>query len=517
MQSGRRPVPAPPRAAQRARDEAGGPRVQGDAAQRMNTGPHAASLAALRNVVAQRACADCEHVRRAMGGAEPAQRAAADRGGLPDGLRAGLESLSGRDLSGVTVHYNSPRPAQVNAHAFAQGSAIHLAPGQEQHLPHEGWHAVQQMQGRVRPTLDLGGTPVNDDAGLEREADAMGARAASVGGALQRAAADGHPPRARRQHARTATDGAAALQRAAKPGSVRVSTAPAPRQQHAAVLSGASGGQAPVQALLVKVKTQKPEAGERVISSVEFEGRAPTVVSGGQGDHTVAETLAEAALIRTCVGRTHAEAAVALWPELSHLHEQAVARVGARKARLGFDEVAGLLTEYERLANDPAAEGEDRNTALEAFLEGYLRLWNKYPGGAYARRAGATTGGGKERAAIGSVREIDRVTTATGAEDHHIPTLAQNAVELVDFVPARSLDEAVTHVGRAMEMIFSSVPEMEFYNQDVALATAEAYARKYALNPKEANALADGVLDRVSARPEYVDDDEYKDDGEDMG
>ena len=147
------------------------PRALAPLQARANAGPHAAALAGLQAVVAQRACADCERVRETMGA--PAQRAAS-RGG---GLRAGLESLSGRDLSGVRVHYGSPKPAQLEAHACTQGSGIHVAAGQERHLPHEGWHAVQQMEGRVRPTLQLHGTAINDDAALEREADVMGARA----------------------------------------------------------------------------------------------------------------------------------------------------------------------------------------------------------------------------------------------------------------------------------------------------------------------------------------------------
>jgi hypothetical protein len=46
----------------------------------------------------------------------------------------------------VKVHYNSSQPAQLNALAYAQGSDIHVAPGQEQHLPHEAWHVVQQAR-----------------------------------------------------------------------------------------------------------------------------------------------------------------------------------------------------------------------------------------------------------------------------------------------------------------------------------------------------------------------------------
>ncbi len=115
-------------------------------------------------------------------GPAPAQRreddGAGNRTGMPDSLKAGLESLSGMDMSDVRVHTNSPRPAQLNALAYAQGRDIHLGPGQQQHLPHEAWHIVQQAQGRVDPTAEVGGEPVNDDSALEREADVMGARAA---------------------------------------------------------------------------------------------------------------------------------------------------------------------------------------------------------------------------------------------------------------------------------------------------------------------------------------------------
>jgi Domain of unknown function (DUF4157) len=101
--------------------------------------------------------------------------------GLPDNLKAGVESLSGLSMDHVKVHYNSSQPAQLNALAYAQGSDIHVAPGQERHLPHEAWHVVQQAQGRVKPTMQMkDGVPVNDDAGLEREADVMRERALAV-------------------------------------------------------------------------------------------------------------------------------------------------------------------------------------------------------------------------------------------------------------------------------------------------------------------------------------------------
>ncbi len=106
-----------------------------------------------------------------------------NRTGLPDDLKAGIESLSGMQMDHVKVHYNSDKPAQLQAHAYAQGHEIHLAAGQERHLPHEAWHVVQQAQGRVRPTIQMKGTAVNDDPSLEGEADTMGEKAARFKGA----------------------------------------------------------------------------------------------------------------------------------------------------------------------------------------------------------------------------------------------------------------------------------------------------------------------------------------------
>ncbi len=98
--------------------------------------------------------------------------------GMPDNLKSGIENLSGYSMDEVRVHYNSSSPAQLQAHAYAQGTNIHLGPGQEKHLPHEAWHVVQQKQGRVKPTLQTkGGMNVNDDTGLEKEADVMGSKA----------------------------------------------------------------------------------------------------------------------------------------------------------------------------------------------------------------------------------------------------------------------------------------------------------------------------------------------------
>lgn len=94
--------------------------------------------------------------------------------GLPDNLKSGIENLSGYSMDDVKVHYNSDKPAQLNALAYTQGTNIHVAPGQEKHLPHEAWHVVQQKQGRVQPTMQIQGVNVNDNEGLENEANKYG-------------------------------------------------------------------------------------------------------------------------------------------------------------------------------------------------------------------------------------------------------------------------------------------------------------------------------------------------------
>lgn len=105
------------------------------------------------------------------------QREKDNRTGMLDNLKSGLEHLSGMDLSDVRVHHNSSKPEKVGALAYTQGKDIHVGPGQEKYLPHEGWHVVQQAQGRVKPTIQMRGLAVNNDVRLEAEADAMGEKA----------------------------------------------------------------------------------------------------------------------------------------------------------------------------------------------------------------------------------------------------------------------------------------------------------------------------------------------------
>lgn len=96
---------------------------------------------------------------------------------LPPELKQSMEAICGISLNHVKVHYNSPLPVQVNAHAYAQGEHIYLAPNNEHHLPHELGHVVQQALGMVKPTSTFNGIAINDDPKLEQHATELGQQA----------------------------------------------------------------------------------------------------------------------------------------------------------------------------------------------------------------------------------------------------------------------------------------------------------------------------------------------------
>lgn len=106
---------------------------------------------------------------------------------MPGHVQSKMEKSIGADFSDVNIHVGS-EASNVGALAYAQGSDIHFAPGQydpestsgQALLGHELTHVQQQRQGRVKPTMQAKGIAVNDDAGLEREADIKGAKAAAA-------------------------------------------------------------------------------------------------------------------------------------------------------------------------------------------------------------------------------------------------------------------------------------------------------------------------------------------------
>ena len=91
--------------------------------------------------------------------------------GIPTQMKLDFEQRSGLSFDDVRVHYNSDRPKRIGARAYAQGTQVYMGPRQEQYLQHELGHIVQQKQGRVRPTVQIGHLLINTSSSLETEAD----------------------------------------------------------------------------------------------------------------------------------------------------------------------------------------------------------------------------------------------------------------------------------------------------------------------------------------------------------
>jgi hypothetical protein len=149
----------------------------------LDEGPRVQSELALQRALNRREAgpAHNEAAEASLRPASPPVQRKPNATGMPARLKAGVEHLSGLAMDDVRVNTNSSKPATVQAHAYTQGTNIYVAPGQEQHLPHEAWHVVQQKQGRVKPTLQMKGMAINDDGALERDADRMGTLAHQIG------------------------------------------------------------------------------------------------------------------------------------------------------------------------------------------------------------------------------------------------------------------------------------------------------------------------------------------------
>jgi len=105
---------------------------------------------------------------------------------MPAAVQARMERAFAADFSAVRIHQGA-HPLEIGAVAYTEGTDIHMAPGHydplgsrgQELLGHELAHVVQQRQGRVQPSASAQGVAINDDAGLEAEADRAGRRAAT--------------------------------------------------------------------------------------------------------------------------------------------------------------------------------------------------------------------------------------------------------------------------------------------------------------------------------------------------
>ncbi len=140
----------------------------------------------------------------APAGAPPAPPSGGAKGGggsgspLPKDVRAKMEASFGTSFENVRVREDGSAK-ELNALAYTRGNLITFAPGKMDFssqsglelLGHEITHTRQQQEGRVKATRQAKGVGINDDSGLESEADRMGAKAARgepVDGAAAKAA-----------------------------------------------------------------------------------------------------------------------------------------------------------------------------------------------------------------------------------------------------------------------------------------------------------------------------------------
>lgn len=107
--------------------------------------------------------------------------------GIPGPVLAKMEHAFQTDFSAVRVHADSSHAESMGALAYARGNDIHFAPGKynpgtregQELLGHELAHVHENRKSPAGVTRWLkGGEPVNDNPGLERNADRLGRRAA---------------------------------------------------------------------------------------------------------------------------------------------------------------------------------------------------------------------------------------------------------------------------------------------------------------------------------------------------
>jgi hypothetical protein len=319
----------------------------------------------------------------------------ANNSGLPDNLKSGIENLSGHAMDDVKVHYNSDKPAQLNAHAYAQGNDIHLASGQEKHLPHEAWHVVQQKQGRVQPTMQMKGkVNVNDNKDLEKEADIKGSEAENL-------------IMIEEKHFNKAGSTGNVVQKKSKEAFVTIS-------DENSILEG---GVLQAKGNITVFLKRGEDMDTIIISNIAIESRVPTSAEGysgktkksGGGDHTVAETLIKSS-IKSLIGLPIGE----FLQLLQFLIKQNL--MGSEKAIHTDPEVEkrAAITPFDLLEEVTAFEIDDVLTLgarLSNLVTIYWRLLEKRDDTAFYREDGLTTGGSEGKDEAAAIIEILNLRT----------------------------------------------------------------------------------------------------------
>lgn len=390
---------------------------------------------------------------------------------LPEQLADQIGTELGGDVSAARVHTDAEADTlarSVSAVAFTYGTDIYFSSGSfnpgnaaGQHLlAHELSHVVQAQQGTGSSAH---GTIGAADDPAEHAAEANATRVVS---ALRRRAAPtgaGSREPAEAEHA-----GSPATKPAG--GAVRRSTAPAehpraaeqaPGEQGRVRLNVAADSQAGqpaaselsaaevIRRLLVKVNTARIEDSKtRVIVGIQVAERAPTTVSKGQGDHTVAETLIVEAVQGICHLQQYWPAYVALLNNVTTF---------AESNKIDRYDVDAIIAEFRQTDEKTftGMDGEDQVASIERLIDTLIRSANKMPHSAFAKKEGLTSGGGNEKAAIEKIRELaGGGSVSLGV----LLTVAPHIVELIDYTKFDPVlaDACV----RALKLAFSAAPPL---------------------------------------------------------
>lgn len=285
---------------------------------------------------------------------------AADAGGLPRSLRAGVEQLSGFDLSAVRVIRGSSLPAKYGAFAFAKGMEIHLAPGHEDKLAHEVWHLIQQWRGLVKATHIVDGQPVNKDPRLEEDADRMGAQAESI-----------HTPAGERQDLRQPAP-QDVLQRLA----VQISL-----EKEEKIVEEIDENNKIQLDLVQEDQKAKPNY---TISQVAIVGRPEKAFSNSMGDHTTAFSVHQKGLQVALKNKTVKEAAdhiSKLFSDLKYLpgmQKEVIDRIPSKGDNMKKVENE-MATHYDGLVKAYNDGSPLATLHLQRLIAGYLEYREQVP------------------------------------------------------------------------------------------------------------------------------------------
>lgn len=270
-----------------------------------------------------------------------------------------------------------------------------------------------------------------------------------------------------------------------------------------------------MQLLLVKVTTAKNNFGDRVIIKVEIAERAPTQVSGSQGDHTIAEALMELMLVSFIKGKTHKETAKSIELLLAHLDQQARTKFKNDNdtfTNLDIKFISQLINNYNEMAFNNDTDGEDLNNMLESILDAFIRLWNKRAGSAYSKKEGKTTGGGggpEEKKAKKELLLLSEKTKTEGSSEELASDMANHILTMIDFkvTGKEDLIEAAKHISAAIEIAITISPDIEFNYYDLMVFVVELFIKRAGLSKEQGELLFDLVHSRVTP----YDNEDYED------